>query len=145
MQKMPTVISCASLRGAKYIALTTYRQSGAPVSTPVWFAEDNGMLYVVTFPSAGKLKRIRDTPHVTVAPSDIRGNPRGPAIPAIAHILPPVDSPIAKRALNRKYGLVKRLYDASMRMLRLFQGKTAPGQHVYLALSPYGEAHDSMG
>ncbi len=26
----------------KYLSLTTYRRDGSPVSTPVWFAEDDG-------------------------------------------------------------------------------------------------------
>ena len=38
----------ASPGDSRYIALTTYRRSGFPVTTPVWAAPLQGKLYVVT-------------------------------------------------------------------------------------------------
>jgi PPOX class probable F420-dependent enzyme len=32
----------------KYLSLTTYRRDGTPVSTPLWFVEDDGRLVVIT-------------------------------------------------------------------------------------------------
>jgi hypothetical protein len=32
----------------KYLSLTTYRRDGTPVSTPVWFVEEEGRLFVTT-------------------------------------------------------------------------------------------------
>jgi hypothetical protein len=54
------------IRGRKYIDLATFRSSGAALHTPVWFAEANGKLYVMTSSKLGKYKRIRNNPRVTM-------------------------------------------------------------------------------
>jgi PPOX class probable F420-dependent enzyme len=45
--------------GQKYLNLESVKRDGTPVQTPVWFAEDHGVLYVYTLANAGKVKRIR--------------------------------------------------------------------------------------
>lgn len=57
----------------RYIALTTYRRDGRPVTTPVWAAPLNGNLYVVTARSSGKMRRLRATDRVRFAPSNMNG------------------------------------------------------------------------
>ena len=57
----------------RYIALTTYRRDGRPVTTPVWAAPINGNLYVVTARSTGKVRRLRATDRVRFAPSNMNG------------------------------------------------------------------------
>ena len=44
------------LRGHSFMELTTYRKSGKPVATRVWFAEEGGRLYVTTAKASGKVK-----------------------------------------------------------------------------------------
>ena len=39
--------SLLSLADARFVSLTTFRRSGAPVSTPVWVARDGGSLVVL--------------------------------------------------------------------------------------------------
>jgi PPOX class probable F420-dependent enzyme len=56
-----------TIRGRKYISLTTFRKNGVKVATPVWFGEDGDKLYVMTLSKMGKTKRIRNNPRVTVA------------------------------------------------------------------------------
>ena len=51
-----------------------------PVPTPVWAAPDGDSLVVWTRADSGKVKRLRHTSRVTVAPSDIRGKVHGPAV-----------------------------------------------------------------
>jgi PPOX class probable F420-dependent enzyme len=58
---------------ARYIALTTYRRDGRPVTTPVWAAPLNSNLYVVTARSTGKVRRLRATDRVRFAPSNMNG------------------------------------------------------------------------
>jgi len=70
----------------KVISLETYRKNGEPVRTPVWFLEENGMLYVHTDDSTGKVKRIKRNPKVRVAPSHFRGKPKGEYIDAQAEL-----------------------------------------------------------
>lgn len=62
----------AAITGQKYISLTTFRKNGAGVATPVWFGEEDGKLYVMTRSDMGKTKRIRNNPHVRVAPYNSR-------------------------------------------------------------------------
>ena len=57
----------------RYIALTTYRRDGRPVTTPVWAAPLNGNVYVVTARSTGKVRRLRATDRVRFAPSNMNG------------------------------------------------------------------------
>ena len=42
------------------------RIDGTPVQTPVWFAEEHGVLYVYTLANAGKVKRIGRNPRITL-------------------------------------------------------------------------------
>ena len=97
----------AGLHGYQYMNLTTFRKSGEGVPTPVWFAEEDGKLYVLTGKNLGKVKRLRNNPQVQVAPCNIRGKPLGPVVEARGRILPPEDFVKAKIALNSKYGLIK--------------------------------------
>lgn len=95
------------ISGQKYICLITFRKTGAPVSTPVWFAEENGNLYVMTRSDSGKYKRIRNNPQVRVAPCTMRGKIIGPEFPATARILPPEQWAHARSLLARKYWLMR--------------------------------------
>src|SRR3989442_9628743 len=61
----------------RYMALSTFRRSGAEVATPVWFAEAGGRLYVFTAGDSGKVKRLRHSSRARVAPSDARGRVQG--------------------------------------------------------------------
>lgn len=94
----------ATLDGEQFLVLTTYRQSGEAVPTTVWFAERDGKLYITTGSTAGKLKRIRHTPQVTVAPSDRVGSVTGAALPALAREATGDEHAIAEEALDAKYG-----------------------------------------
>ncbi len=97
----------SALRGQKYISLGTFRKTGAKVATPVWFGEDGNKLYVMTRSDMGKVKRIRNNPHVTVALCTARGKIIGPEFPAQARILSPEDHSHARQTINRKYWLAR--------------------------------------
>ena len=72
----------------EFVLLTTFRTSGVGVPTAMWFAYEHGKLYMVTGRSTGKLKRIRTTSRVLVAPCDWMGNVLGPQIEGYARELP---------------------------------------------------------
>src|SRR5215469_8433447 len=61
----------------RYLSLATFRQSGAEVATPVWFAAAGGKLYVFTGSESGKVRRLRRSSRARIAPSDARGLVRG--------------------------------------------------------------------
>lgn len=131
-------VDFTNLRGASYMSLTTFRKNGDPVATPVWFAEDNSILYLYTFPGAGKVKRIRHTARVTVAPCTLNGNVTGPAIEARARILTDESAMAhADQTLARKYGLIWRIYNFSMGTMRALRRKPKAAR-VYVAIEPAG-------
>jgi PPOX class probable F420-dependent enzyme len=93
------------IHGQKYVSLTTFRKSSQGVNTPVWFAEENDKLYVMTRSDSGKYKRIRNNPQVKLAPCTMGGKITGPEFDGTARVLPAVQWPEAKKALHRKYWL----------------------------------------
>jgi PPOX class probable F420-dependent enzyme len=106
MEAMPSQIP-ASIHGQKYISLTTFRKSGAGVATPVWFGEGDGKLYVMTRGDMGKAKRIRNNPHVRVAPCTMRGTVTGAEVAATARILPAEEHARARQTINQKYWMAR--------------------------------------
>jgi uncharacterized protein len=78
--------SFSRFEGENVISLETYRRNGEPVRTPVWFLKENGILYVHTGDSTGKVKRIRRNPKVRVAPSHFRGKPKAEYVDAQAEL-----------------------------------------------------------
>src|SRR5690349_9404791 len=90
------------IRAQKYISLMTFRKTGVGVSTPVWFGEQDGKLYVMTLSKSGKAKRIRNNPRVNVAPCTMNGKVTGPEFPATACILPKEQHAAARRTINQK-------------------------------------------
>ncbi len=104
MMGQPEALS--RFEGEKVISLETYRKNGEPVRTPVWFLEENGILYVHTDDSTGKVKRIQRNPKVRVAPSHFRGKPKAEYVDAQAEL---ETSPEAVEKYHseiyKKYGL----------------------------------------
>lgn len=94
----------ASLSPDEFVLLTTFRRQGQAVATPMWFASTNGKLYMVTQRSAGKLKRIRHTNRVLLAPCDAVGKVLGPSVEAVARELPVEHHAVADALLANKYG-----------------------------------------
>jgi len=101
----------AGFLNQSYLNLESYRKTGKPVATPMWFAERNGTLYVYSLADAGKVKRIRNNAKVRVAPSDMRGKPKGEWIEGKAHILDQSGAELGHRLLTEKYGWMKRIGD----------------------------------
>ena len=58
---------------AKYVSLTTFRRDGTPVATPVWVVRHDDGWACTTGSTSGKVKRLRHTSRVEVAPCDARG------------------------------------------------------------------------
>ncbi len=108
----PSAQGFGALRGQKYCLLVTFRKSGEPVPTPVWFGLDgDGRLYVRTEAEAAKVRRIRADARVRVAPASARGKPTGPMAAGTARVLAPSERARAEQALKANYGLGRRLYE----------------------------------
>lgn len=101
----------APFSGQKYLSFESYRRSGKPVQTPLWFVEMDGRLYVRTPDDTGKVKRVRHNPRVRIAVCDMRGRLKGNWIDASARFAEGAEADRANHLLNRKYGILKRLID----------------------------------
>ena len=63
-----------TLGDEKYLALTTFKRDGTPVTTAVWAAPiDDNKIGFWTSSGSGKAKRLAHTSKVTVQPCDSRG------------------------------------------------------------------------
>jgi PPOX class probable F420-dependent enzyme len=123
-----TADALIGLKDFHCLNLTTFRKNGIPVVTTVWFALEAGKLYIWTAQDSGKVKRIRNNPLVSVAPSSHMGVTRGSAIAAVARILSPAEQGMPERLMNGKYGWMKKLFELVWRLRRQ--------PHVYLELVP---------
>ena len=81
------------------------------VSTPVWFVHDGEILYVRTGANSGKVKRIRITPRVNIAPCKMDGTLVGDWIPATAcEVNDETIDRNVDQLLGKKYGILKKLF-----------------------------------
>ena len=118
------------------IALTTFRKTGQAVTTPVWFAQSHGTIYVETHADAGKLKRLRHTARVTFAPCTYSGKVTGSLYEGNVRILTESEeSTEASAALAKKYGFMRSLYHFIRNARRMLQRKAKAGA-VYIAIEP---------
>lgn len=102
---------------AKYLSLGTFRKTGVRVDTPVWFAEDNGFLYVLSNNQAGKVKRIRNGANCQIAPCTMTGSPTGDWQDSTAYIMDDASEiQKAHAALKKKYGFQMLLLDGGARI-----------------------------
>jgi PPOX class probable F420-dependent enzyme len=88
----------------EFVLLTTFRKSGAGVPTAMWFAHEQGKLYMVTGHKSSKIKRIHNNGRVLLAPCDMMGHVLGPQVEASARELPPDQCAHANAILTEKYG-----------------------------------------
>ncbi|HJQ25408.1 MAG TPA: PPOX class F420-dependent oxidoreductase [Blastocatellia bacterium] len=101
----------AQFANQKYINLQTFKRDGTPVATPVWFAERGDELIFYTSADSGKVKRLRNNPHVRIAVCDARGNLKGEWVEAEVRRLDAAEGTEANRLITKKYGLIKRVMD----------------------------------
>jgi PPOX class probable F420-dependent enzyme len=111
--------SLEELARAKRTLLISYRRDGTPVPTPVWAAPAGGVLYVRSERSSGKVKRLRNDPRLLLAPCTLRGEPLGAPLEARGRVLEPAEEALAERALARRYGIGRALFERAMDALRV--------------------------
>jgi uncharacterized protein len=96
---------------SEYILLTTFTKDGRPKPTPIWAAPDGDRLVVITQEESWKVKRIRNTPRVTLAACDMRGNPKSETVDATASILDKSANGATYDAIGMRYGLVGKTFN----------------------------------
>lgn len=101
----------------KYVALTTYRQSGEAVATPVWAVPmgagvgGGDRFGFWTSSQSGKAKRINRNPQVTVQPCDVRGRVTAGTVPVSgsAAVATAAELEEIRIKVRAKYGFMTKL------------------------------------
>jgi uncharacterized protein len=103
--------SFADVAKAQYVLLTTFTKDGRPKPTPIWAANDGNRLLMITQGKSWKVKRIRNTPQVTLAICDMQGHPKSEPIEATATILDASQTGLVYDAIGREYGIVGKVFN----------------------------------
>jgi PPOX class probable F420-dependent enzyme len=104
----------ADLAKAKYILLTTFTKDGRAKPTPIWTAldeESGDRLLVITEGDSWKVKRIRNTPRVTMATCTMRGRPTSEAVEGTAALLDKSETGAVYDAIGKRYGMVGKVFN----------------------------------
>ncbi|MEO6794205.1 MAG: PPOX class F420-dependent oxidoreductase [Mycobacterium sp.] len=101
----------AEIAKSDYLLLTTFTKDGRPKPTPVWAAADGDRLLVITQENSWKVRRIRNTPRVTLAVCDMRGRPKSEAIEAVATVLDKAHNGAVYDAIGKRYSIVGRVFN----------------------------------
>ncbi|GFG54936.1 PPOX class F420-dependent enzyme [Mycolicibacterium agri] len=104
-------VTFADVAKSEYILLTTFTKDGRPKPTAIWAAPDGDGLVAITQEKSWKVKRIRNTPRVTIAVCDRRGNPKSEAVEAVATILDKSANGATYDAIGKRYGLLGKTFN----------------------------------
>ena len=121
----------------KYLNLTSFKGDGTGVSTPVWFVEEDGRIFVRTDGDSYKVRRIVHNPSVTIAECSASGRLRGEPVPARAEILRNGGAQHVDELMARKYRLDKVLILPIYRAVQRIRGRPGTATDpVVLAITP---------
>ncbi len=130
-----TSVSPPRLADERFVSLTTFRASGAPVATPVWIADLDGDLVVLTPRDTGKVKRLRRDPRIELRPCDRRGRVEDGVTreTAVAELIEdPHQVELVRGVMRRKYGVEYRVFMVIEALLR----RTRHTERVGLRIRP---------
>jgi PPOX class probable F420-dependent enzyme len=119
----------ADLAKAQYILLTTFTKDGRPKPTPIWAALDTDRgdrLLVITEGKSWKVKRIRNTPRVTMATCNMRGRPTSEDVEGTAAVLDKSQTGAVYDAIGKRYGILGAVFN--------FVSKLRGGMHNNVGL-----------
>ena len=91
--------------------METYRSDGEPVRTTTFLVVDGDNIYVRTDLKTGKVKRLSENPRVRLAPSDMRGSPKGAWVEGEARMVEGEEAARVLLLFREKYGLLARVLD----------------------------------
>jgi PPOX class probable F420-dependent enzyme len=106
--------SFADLAKSQYILLTTFTKDGRPKPTPIWTALDperDDRLLVITQGNSWKVKRIRNTPRVTMATCTMGGRPTSEAVEGTGALLDKSETGTVYDAIGKRYGIVGTVFN----------------------------------
>ena len=109
-----------TLAEEKYIAFTSFKRDGTPVTTPVWVVPvDDGKIGFWTSSGSGKAKRLAHTSKVTVQASNARGvvKPGTSPVDATAVLFTGPDLEGIRAKVNAKYGVMVTISKVGNRLV----------------------------
>ena len=120
--------SAQVLKSAKYVSLITFRKSGEPVRSPVWFVQfgENLNSYgVITETNVGKVKRVRANSKIEVQVCDVKGRvaPGAPKFSGVARLVTGEQAVAVRTAIAKQYGLTYKLFAVYLVVSGLFKKK----------------------
>jgi uncharacterized protein len=119
MASSDRTVGFGPLEGSKTALLTTYRDGGEAVATPLSIVVAGGKAYFVTAADSGKARRLARTARVTLAPCTVAGKVTGETVHGRARRLEPAERrQTAKGLLKPTQGLFWSLV-----VFRLLHGK----------------------
>ncbi|WP_156298457.1 PPOX class F420-dependent oxidoreductase [Mycobacterium paragordonae] len=96
-------VGFADVIKSKYLLLTTFTKDGRPKPTAIWGVPDGDRLLIITDDESWKVKRIRNTPRVTIAKSGSLGKPKSDDVEGVARVLPKSETRQVYNAVLRRY------------------------------------------
>ena len=94
---------------SRYLNLETYRKNGHAVKTPVWFVVADEIIFIITTPNTGKVKRLHHNKTVRIVPSNFKGEPKGEWVEGSGYFANESDSKLAIKVRKEKYGFLVNL------------------------------------
>jgi PPOX class probable F420-dependent enzyme len=128
-------VTFAEVAKSEYILLTTYTKDGRPKPTAIWAAPSQNGLVAITQEQSWKVKRIRNTPRVTIAKCDRSGKPKGEAVEAVASILDKSANGATYDAIGARYGLLGKTFNLFSKL------RGGMSKNVTIELRALGEAN----
>jgi uncharacterized protein len=107
LEGMDATTQLAPFTRRRTALLTTYKRDGTPVDTPVTIAVEGDHAFMRTYDRAWKARRMRNDPSVRLAPSTVRGRPRGEALAARAVLLDGAEAEHAAHAIARRQPILQ--------------------------------------
>jgi len=104
-------VTFADVAKSDYILLTTFTKDGTPKPTAIWAAPQGDGLVAISQEKSWKVRRIRNTPRVTIAVCDRSGNREGEAVEANATILEKSANGATYDAIGERYGLLGKTFN----------------------------------
>jgi hypothetical protein len=101
----------AEVAKSEYVLLTTFTKDGRPKPTAIWVAPEGNRVVAITQEKSWKVKRIRNTPRVTIAECDRSGKPKGEAVEAVAVVLDKSQTEAVYGAIGSRYGLIGKVFN----------------------------------
>jgi len=124
----------SALGDESFVSLTTFRKSGARVSTPVWIARDGDALVVTTPADTGKVKRLRNSGRVELSPSTRMGKVADGTSPVVGFARIHADD----ATIERVTGIIREKYRLEYHLMTVIETLVNKGRkpRVMLRITP---------